>query len=560
MDAINDPVIEALTFMKSAQIGGTEIINNIIAYFIHQDPSPILVINPTLDMAKTWSKDRFAPMVRDSPVLRDIVSDQRLMRKTGNTILHKAFPGGHITMAGANSPASLDGRPIRIVLFDDIDRFGNTKEGDPVELGAKRTQSFWNRKIIYVSTPTVDGMSQIQEKFEHSDQRFYFVPCPKCGYFQKLVWAGIKWENEDHKSVWYECEGCHAKLTERDKAKMIRRGEWRATHPEVEGHAGFHISELYSSWSTWKEIVRKFHDAKSNPEKLRVWINTCLGEVWRDQQSYQISSEGLQARCEEYEDVPSSVLILTASVDVQDDRLEVLVKGWGLGDESWFIAKKVFHGSPGRGDTWQLTRDYLVQPFKHESGLTLFIQAVCIDSGGHFTQAVYQFCKKNQDRRFFAVKGLGGYGKLFIGKSSRNNKQRAVLYPLGVDTAKELIYDRLSNDEEGPGYMHFNKQCDEEYFRQLTAEKQVTKYNKGFPTRVWMKKEGQRNEALDLEVYALAAYTLLNADMKAIFKRMISVIEKLEKETKTPEVEQQGESRSRTSMSAVKRKNWVNNY
>jgi len=214
--------------------------------------------------------------------------------------------------------------------------------------------------------------------------------------------------------------------------------------------------------------------------------------------------------------VPDGVILLTASVDVQDDRLECLVKGWGLDDESWFIDLKVFYGSPAQGEVWNMLDIFLKGKWKHELGVTLGIICVCIDSGGHFTQNVYEFTKARAGRRYFAVKGFGGYGKPFIGKVSRNNRLRAPMIPLGVDTGKELIYARLEIDDPGPGYMHFSEKCDEEYFNQLTAERHITKYSRGFPTKVWVKKEGQRNEALDLEVYALAAYTVLNANMKAL--------------------------------------------
>jgi len=521
MDAVNDPAVETITIMSSARIGKTEILNNIIGYFIDQDPSPMLMVQPTLDAAQHWSKDQFAPMVRDKPCISNKVAESK-SRDESNTILHKTFPGGLIYITGANSPIGLRRSTIRILLLDEVDGYPPSAgvEGDPVKLAKKRTVTFWNRKIIETSTPTIKGISRIEASWEESDQRLYHVPCPPCGMFQVLHWGGVKFDKNDLSSVHYECEHCHAPLSEANKYVMVRQGRWIPRHPERGRHAGFHINELYSPWSNWRLMVEEFLEARKRPEALKVWVNTSLGETWEEEESYSIDNEKLASRIEQYEDLPEGVILLTAGVDVQDDRLECLVKGWGLEDESWFIDLKVFYGSPGHGEVWNMLDTYLRGRWKHELGVSLGLTSVCIDSGGHFTQNVYQFTKARQGRRFFAVKGMGGYGKPFIGKVSRNNRHRALVIPLGVDTAKELVYARLEIEDPGPGYMHFSQNCDEEYFNQLTAERHITKYNRGFPTKVWVKKEGQRNEALDMEVYALAAYTLLNANMKAVGEQL----------------------------------------
>ena len=519
-----------VTLMTSSQIGKTEIVNNIIGYYIEHDPSPMLLIMPTLEMGMAWSKDRFAPMVRDTPSLKDRVHDAKA-KDSGNTILHKTFPGGHITVAGANSPASLASRPVRIVLFDEADRFPPSAgtEGDPVKLGTKRTQTFWNHKIFHNSTPTVKGVSRIESLWEESDKRRFFVPCPYCNHSQVLAWANIKWQKvegkDDLSTVHYECEKCHVHLTESDKHRMIQAGVWRREHPERVKHAGFHINELYSPWSTWKAVVENFLEAKKRPETLKVWVNTTLGETWEDEESYSISDEKLAARIEDYEGVPNGAVILTAGIDVQDDRIECLIKGWGMEDESWFIDYKAFYGSPAKVDLWTQLDQYLMQEWKHESGVMLNIVSACIDSAGHFTQNVYEFVKPRGYRRINAVKGMAGTGRPIVGRPTTSNKLRVVLFPVGVDTAKELIFARLQIDEFGPGYLHFNRKCDQEYFKQLTAEKQVTKFNKGFPTKVWMKVRA-RNEALDCEVYALASYILLNPNMSILAQQLKEESEK----------------------------------
>ena len=517
MNAVTDPGIEVITIMTSARVGKTEILNNAIGYHIDQDPCPMLLVQPTLDAAQHWSKDQFAPMLRDTPCLCGRVSESK-SRDSSSTILHKTFPGGFIDATGANSPIGLRRSTIRLLFLDEVDGYPPSAgiEGDPLRLAKKRTVTFWNRKIIETSTPTVKGISRIESSWEDSDQRKYHIPCIACGTLIVLHWGGLKFERQDLNSIYYECEHCHAHLTELDKHGMIAGGRWIASFPERSKHAGFHINELYSPWSTWRSMVEEFLEAKKRPETLKVWVNTSLGETWEEEESYSVDNQKLAARTEQYVDLPDGVVLLTAGVDVQDDRLECLIKGWGLNDESWFVEFKTFYGSPGHDEVWSLLDGFLSHGWKHERGVQLQVISVCVDSGGHFTQNVYKYTKARQGKRYFAVKGLGGYGKSFIGKVSRNNRQRATLVPLGVDTAKELIYSRLEIESPGPAYMHFSEKCDEEYFNQLTAERHITRYNRGFPTKVWVKKEGQRNEALDCEVYALAAFTLLNANMEKL--------------------------------------------
>jgi phage terminase large subunit GpA-like protein len=551
MDAVSDPLIERISVQSSAQIGKTEIVLNVIGYHITHDASPMLVIQPTLEMGQAFSKDRISPMLRDTPCLRGKVIEAK-SRDSSNTILHKRFPGGHLTIAGANSPASLASRPVRIVLRDEVDRYPASAgtEGDPAELAAKRAITFWNRKILSFSTPTVQGISRIEYEFLASDQRRFWVPCPRCGIFQTLRWAQVKFDRSENLRVWYECGECKSELSEMDKLKMVRHGEWRAEKPEVKGHAGFFVNELYSPWSTWHKIAKEHLEAKGRAEVLRAWVNTSLGEVWQEEESFSIDTGKLAARREAYVDVPAGGLVLTAGVDHQDDRLECVVKAWGVGEESWFLERKVFYGSPAKADTWKLLDDYLRTKWKHESGVELAVASTCIDSGGHYTQAVYEYTKRNQSRRMFSTKGMGGYGRQFLGKVSRNNRQRAIVVPLGVDSGKKLIYDRLSIEDPGPSYLHFNEACDEDYFLQLTSEKEVTKYNRGFPTKVWTLKDKRRNEMLDCEVLNLAAIRLLNADMGKIAERIQEQAANLPPETEVVD----GEPATKKEARVAKRK------
>jgi len=513
LDAYNDPVIETIVVMSSAQVGKTELINNIVGYAIDQNPGPMLLLNPTLEMSKTWSKDRLAPMARDTEVLRGKIKDPR-SRDTGNTMLHKTFPGGHITMAGANSPASLASRPIRDVLCDEVDRYPVSAgtEGDPVNLAKKRSTTFWNRKMILTSTPTVKGASRIEMAYEASDKRRYYVSCPHCDEKQHLKWSQIVFDKENPKDVVYACEHCGSQIEEKDKFALLTKGEWIAENPTVKT-AGFHLNELYSPWRKWSEVVADFLEAKKNPETLKTWVNTSLGETW-EEEGESVNEAGLLARREAYssDELPEGVLCLVSAADVQQDRIEMEVVGYGKDDESWGIEYRVIYGDTTQRQVWDDLDKALLKTYQHSSGAVLPISAACIDSG-YRTDEVYDFCKYKTERRIFPTKGVAGEGRPIVSAPSKKRtgkeKKPVKLFTVGADTAKGLVYSSLRISEPGPGYCHFPTTYTQEYFEQLTAEKVVTKFHKGFPRREWIKTR-PRNEALDIRGMALAALRLLN--------------------------------------------------
>lgn len=513
MNAVNDPEVDTVIVMSSAQVGKTELILNTIGYYVDYDPSPILLLQPTLEMAEAFSKDRLAPMFRDTTALKNKLGDPKA-RNSGNTLLHKTFPGGHITMAGANSPSSLASRPIRILLADEVDRYPVSAgtEGDPLNLAAKRTTTFWNKKKVYVSTPTIKGASRIEAEYEDSTMEEWCLPCPHCGSIQPLTWGQIRFED-----ITMECIHCRERASEFEwKANA---GIWvaRKEHPNKRG---FHLNELASPWKRWEEIISDFREAKKNTETFKVWVNTSLGESWEEKGDIA-DEEMLIKRRERYNcQVPKDVLVLTAGVDTQDDRLEVEVVGWGKGKESWGIEYKVFYGDPAQNVVWQQLDEYLNRDFKYEDGSGLRISCACIDSGGHFTTEVYKFCKTKEHRRIFAVKGQGGEGKPLVGKASRSNREGVALFNLGVDTGKETLLSRLKIDFEGEGYCHFpiesDRGYDETYFKGLTSEKRVIKYYRGRPKIEWVKRSGTRNEPLDLRNYATAALEILNPNFEVL--------------------------------------------
>jgi len=521
MDALNDPAVETIVVKSCAQVGKTEILLNVIGYYVDQDPSPILLLQPTLGMAESFSKDRLAPMFRDTPALKGKIGDPR-SRDSGNTLLHKQFPGGHITMAGANSPSSLASRPIRILLADEVDRYPMSAgtEGDPLSLAEKRTPNFWNRKKVYVSTPGIKGLSRIETAYDGSTQEQWCLRCPACGKMQPLTWAQLHFED-----LTMECVHCGARNGEVDWKRQ--EGNWVARKESAV--RGFHLNALVSPWKNWRQIVDEFLEAKRlGPEGLKTWVNTVLGETW-EEEGDSIEVETLDENRERYDaEIPEGVLVLTAGVDTQDDRLEVEVVGWGVGRESWSIRYETFYGDPGRKDLWNRLDEFLMNTWAFESGERMGVSCTCVDSGGHFTDDVYRFCRAREQRRMFAIKGVGGPGNpIIIGKPSRNNRHRAALFRLGVDTVKELFFSRLKVEAPGPGYCHFpsakDKGHDRAYYLGLTSEKKVLRYRKGRPYIEWVKRaSGARNEPLDCRVYATGALEIFNPDLEALAARASS--------------------------------------
>jgi phage terminase large subunit GpA-like protein len=514
MDAANDPDVDQVVIMTSAQVGKTEVILNTIGYHIDYDPCPILIVQPDITMAETFSKDRVAPMLRDTPAIRDRVADPK-SRDSNNRILHKSFPGGRLTIVGAIAPSGLAGRPVRVVLFDEVDRMPHSAgtEGDPIGLAVKRTTTFWNRKIIMVSTPTVKGLSRIEAAFEETDKRRFLIPCPHCRHEHALAWGNVKWDSGLPGTARMVCPSCSGEFSNAAKNAAVRRGRWQATAP-FKGKAGFHLNELYSPWKSVAEVVADFLEAKVNPTRLQVFINTSLGETW-EEAAEQVTEHELMERVETYAaPVPARGLFLTIGADTQPDRIEAECVAWGAGEESWSIEHAVFHGDPDiaegqRGSPWDAFTNFVRKQYRHETGQPISASYTMIDSGGHNTQAVYDYVKRHKGDRVFAVKGRGGEGVPIVGPPNRKQtgkmKRKVDLYIVGVDNAKSVVMKRLRIDAPGPGYCHFPAGRDVDWFRQLTAEKVVTKFVKGFPRREWKKDDGRRNEALDCRVYAFAA-------------------------------------------------------
>ncbi|MGH7605427.1 MAG: phage terminase large subunit family protein [Gemmatimonadaceae bacterium] len=511
MDAFSDPRNRRVVVESSAQVGKTSIIENVVGFHIDQDPSPILVVEPTLDMGETMSKDRFAPMFRDTAVLRGKIADAR-SRDSGNTLLHKSFPGGHLTIAGANSPASLAMRPIRVLLCDDIDRFPVSAgpEGNPIKLAIKRTNNFWNRRIGLLSTPTDEDVG-IDAEYKASDRRRFFVACPDCKHEQTLEWRQVQFVEPDGRDAKYVCPKCGVLLDEQQRDRMVAAGVWRAT-AEFRGVAGFHINELYTPWRSFADIAIEFLESKDDPEKLRVWVNTALGEAWKPDRG-GISADDLeQADGLPKGEVPREALALTLGVDTQGDRLALQLVGWGKGDrlgqlERWTIDHLELPGDPNLDESWDRLTEYRRQRWAHLLGGQIGISIAAVDSGGHHSQRVVAYAREHRSEGVIAVKG-SSHAQPTILKTRPTRvdykaggqvvKKGAELWMVGTDAAKSAI-DSLLRAEYDRRKIHFASGLGSDFFRQLTAEV----YDKKL--RRWVNPKKRRNEALDTLVYATAA-------------------------------------------------------
>lgn len=535
MDAATDRETEKVVLMFSSQLGKSEALLGIMGYYADQEPSPQLMLQPTVEMAEAFSKERISPMFAYSPGLKGKLEEGKdekgTSRKSSTTIRMKHYPGGYLALVGANSPAGLASRPIRVLLCDEVDRYGVTKEGDPIKLAVQRTANFEaSRKIVLVSTPTTTEESKIYEAFKESDQRYFYVKCPHCGHEHRLVWDLVRWDKDADGNALpmtaaMYCPECGAKTRGpyRPDLNMLSTGRWVAHNP---GHSvkGYQCNALYSPWVTLHGLVEEWVSctAENNREKLREFINLKLGEPFTAINPDEGDFDQLLDRREEYptEHLPEGVLMLTAGVDVQRNRLECSIYGWGHDRECWGICHRVLYGLPDDQKTWEMLDGVLETEYKHSSGVKMPVSCVFIDSGdGMYTNNVYAYTRARERQRVFSIKGRGGADLPFVGKPSRAGTEKAVLFPLGVDAGKRKVMDRLDVLEAGPNFVHFDANVDagftEDFFKQLTAEKQEVVRDKNGSRLVWVKLR-QRNEALDCAVYATAAMELLTPNFDVL--------------------------------------------
>lgn len=536
-DATTDPEIRKVVVMACSQLLKTQLLLCYLTYTARNNPGPAMVVNATNKMTQRFSKNRLDVAFRDNGVQESSTPLRTTGRAMGGTmsVWRKAYPGGSVLLSTAGSTSDLAALPIRDLLCDEVDRYTTTDEGSAIDIAYKRTTTFWDRKIILTSSPGDEALSRIYREYMSGDQREWYVPCHNCGFEQVLVWEQVKWEKPQE--AYYTCIKCQSKWTNVQKDTNVRKGFWKQAKPH-RPTASFKISALNSPWVSLAELVEEFLQASNDIEELRVFFNTRLSEAWKD------SSEGVKDirfinRVEKYSDnIPNNVLLITAGVDVQGDRLEMEIVGWGVGDESWSLEYHVIHGDPSTSMPWNELSNHVRKRFTREDGVELYLHCMAVDCN-YLTQDVLIFTNKYESKGVIAVRGVSGFDRpIFYNKPSRSKYSRYKYYNVGVDVAKQRFYRQLGISEPGSGYCHFPDTRDDDYFTQLTSETLVTRWKRGRSTKGWQKREAHlRGEALDCRVYAIAARFTFTVDMERrddVLKEKQKKIEEVNKPREKP--------------------------
>ena len=542
MDAFTQPGISEIVVMASAQVGKSEIELNMMGRAIDIDPGPILYVQPTDKVAEDYSKRRIAPMISACPSLRVKVYKAK-GRDSNNTLTMKTFPGGSLSIIGANSPSDLASKPVRYIFLDEIDRFPNSAgtEGDPIELAERRTETYrHNRKIVKTSTPTIKGRSKIERAYMNGTREEWHTECPHCHTYSYIFFDDIKFDKEKfttedgetqyvvHNARW-QCPICKREIPEHEAKRLPAKWVTKNEKALANGIRSFKLSAFMSPWSDWKDIALSFLKAKDDPELLKVFHNTMLGESWEMRERSGVP-EKLFDRREHYNaEVPTGVLVLTMGIDTQDNRLEYEVVGWDRNEQSWGINRGIIPGRPDSAGVWNEVDNLLDREWKMANGMTMRILASFIDSGGHFTQEIYQQCAKRASRRLWAIKGEGGENKPYV-RMMKNGIgiKNAMGFIIGVDCGKEAILYSSGVETEGARYMHFpiDYTCgyDQEFFRGLISERPVIHRRSGQSVIVW-EKTHERNEPLDCRNYARACYKYFNWNFTKLENALNGIVE-----------------------------------
>lgn len=528
LDMTADPTCTRITLMWGAQVGKTLTALCAQAFRIAFDPVSQIMMQPSQGDLHTWLETKFNPLVEANADLSSLIAKPRGRDGVNNQRM-KSYPGGFMMFSWSGSPKTMRGRSAPFIVCDETDGYDRTHEGHPVGLLWQRAATFGDQRLLMeISTPTIKGASWIESAFEQGDRRRFHVPCPHCGERQPLTWANVTWEKDadgQHRpeTAGYCCASCGVVWNDGERVAAIRHGAWVAER-EFRGHASYHLSELYSCFRRLPDIVQSFLDKKGAGD-LQTFVNVSLAETW-EEEGEQIDPTGLMERVETFPaQVPEGVGILTAGIDMQEDRLEVEVVGWGLGEESWSVDYRVLWGDPMGAEVWEELDDLLSSSYLHQSGAQLAISGAALDTGGTggMTQAAYEYVRARKSRRLFAIKGVAGWGRPIVSAPSRKRSGRRArpvdLFMVGTDEAKMVVQRRLAMIPPGPGACHFPADRDPEYFAQLTAESLRTRMVKGFAVRDWHKTR-ERNEALDCRVYALAALKILNPNIKRAIDRI----------------------------------------
>ena len=506
-DAISDPEIERVTLVKPVRVGFTTLLTGALASYVANEPSPILALLPTEADCRDFVVSDLEPIFDATPALRGLLSAEA--DESGrNTLLSRRFAGGNLKVVAAKSPRNLRRHNVRILLIDEADAMEPGAEGSPILLAERRTFSFANRKIILGSTPTIEETSNVLRSYARSDQRVYELPCPECGHWHEATWADIHWPEGEPERAHYVCPECGSVVEERHKAAMVENGRWRATTPHVEGHAGFRLNALVSTLTnaSWGKLAAEFVQAKRHPDQLQVFINTVLAQGWREA-AEEIDEAALAARAEPFglEALPSDLLFITAGIDVQRDRLEVVFLGWGR-DDIFVLAQQVIYGDPMADDVWQELDDALRTIWTHPKGGILRVDAAAVDAGdGETMDRVINFCRPRFARRVVAIKGATGNRPNIKASETKGSK----LFVVGVDGLKGQLASRLTRGHS----IRFSNTLDARFYEELASERLTLRYVRGAPVRLWERIPGRRAESLDCMVYAMAVRGLVTADL-----------------------------------------------
>lgn len=517
----------------------SDIMNNVLGRYAHLDPCAVMMIQPTIELAQDYSKSRISPMIRDTKVLSQVFyetksEDGAKTRDGKNTILSKLFPGGRLIMCGANSPAGLASRPVRVLLADEVDRFPDSAgtEGDPVDLAAKRMTTFWNRVMGLFSTPTNEGSSRIDVEYQTGTQEEWQHECPNCGEYHLIRHTEMECETEEHKDakgrkivvvsdVKWRCPDCGSTFSEDEMRKVPQKYISKNPAALHNGIRSFFVNGFTSPWLTWNDIMREWLEAKGDPTREKVVMNTRFGESYAQQGAFEDYQQFIRRREKYGADLPDGVLLLTGAVDTQDNRLEYEITGWGYGEECWGICKGVILGEPDNKATWDALDAVLDKVYRFKNGTGLKVARAFIDSGGHYTSKVYEYCEKNFSKQRFAIKGTAGTPGIPLNyKIGKASGSKIPLVMLGVDDGKQQVMNRLAIDEPGAKYFHFpldeeflgTRGYDELYFKGIISEHKKKVKRKGVIHEIWEPTAGVRNEPLDLRVYNLACMNSIHPD------------------------------------------------
>ena len=531
MDAFTQPEVRRIAVKSSSQCGKSEVLLNVVGRTAYLDPANILIIQPTLSDAEDFSKVRLSKMIADTKVLTPLFYDKLKSRDPNQTILSKFYRGGRVLLVGSNSPSGLASRPIKILLCDEVDRYVPTSEGDAIDLAAKRTSNYFDARIALFSTPTTKGASRIDIEYELGTQEEWRHQCPNCGEWHCLSHVDMVTDHNVVKddagnrtvivrAVKWRCPQCGFEFAERDMRRTAQA--YFAQNPDAlsNGVRSFFINGFSSPWLKWCDIMREWLEAQGQPTREAVVMNTRFGQSYEVRGVFENETVFLK-RLEPYEsEVPAQVLLLTAGVDVQGNRLEYLVTGWGEGFECWCIERGLINGDAGQVSTWNGLDEVLNKTRQTGDGRRLQIAWTFVDSG-FSTNNVYDYCRRTRNR--FAIKGKVLFGAPLVHVTNYNKDAGIYLTTLNVNEGKDELYSRLGLTE-GAGRIHFGAEgwrgFDEVFFRQLLAEQKVYKRSGGVSYQTYEKvSRNSRNEAIDMLVYALAvARSLLgNGDEKTFW-------------------------------------------